>query len=165
MRNVLCVRACTTSCTLSITRPHTHTRTQIHTQKHAHTFYRIRSVRTHENSALCTFAGSRTAPQSVWSCCRRSVDVVLMPPKPLESVSTALDPTTSLLSSASSSGLKPEQQILATQPRQSSVMNALQGSPEAGGSAGPRPGYIPLTMLIDFIIQRTYHDLTVLAEL
>jgi hypothetical protein len=26
-------------------------------------------------------------------------------------------------------------------------------------------GSIPLSMLIDFIVQRTYHDLTVLAEL
>lgn len=30
---------------------------------------------------------------------------------------------------------------------------------------GPRGGSISLSMLIDFIIQRTYHDLTVLAEL
>lgn len=30
---------------------------------------------------------------------------------------------------------------------------------------GPRGGSISLAMLIDFIIQRTYHDLTVLAEL
>lgn len=29
----------------------------------------------------------------------------------------------------------------------------------------PRGGSISLSMLIDFIIQRTYHDLTVLAEL
>lgn len=29
----------------------------------------------------------------------------------------------------------------------------------------PRGGSISLGMLIDFIIQRTYHDLTVLAEL
>lgn len=30
---------------------------------------------------------------------------------------------------------------------------------------GPRGGSISLAMLIDFIIQRTYHELTVLAEL
>lgn len=30
---------------------------------------------------------------------------------------------------------------------------------------GPRAGTISMAMLIDFIIQRTYHDLTVLAEL
>lgn len=33
------------------------------------------------------------------------------------------------------------------------------------GQEGPRCGSISLSMLIDFIIQRTYHDLTVLAEL
>ncbi|KAG4074048.1 hypothetical protein HA402_014253 [Bradysia odoriphaga] len=33
------------------------------------------------------------------------------------------------------------------------------------GQEGPRGGSISLSMLIDFIIQRTYHDLTVLAEL
>lgn len=41
------------------------------------------------------------------------------------------------------------------------MMSALQPVAEAG----PRPGYIPLTTMIEFIIQRTYHDLTVLAEL
>lgn len=41
------------------------------------------------------------------------------------------------------------------------MMSALQPVVEAG----PRPGYIPLTTMIEFIIQRTYHDLTVLAEL
>lgn len=30
---------------------------------------------------------------------------------------------------------------------------------------GPDRGSISLAMLIDFIVQRTYHDLTVLAEL
>lgn len=34
-------------------------------------------------------------------------------------------------------------------------------APEGGG----RPGSISLAILIDFIIQRTYHELSVLAEL
>lgn len=34
-----------------------------------------------------------------------------------------------------------------------------------GQQEGPRGGSISLGMLFDFIIQRTYHDLTVLAEL
>lgn len=38
-----------------------------------------------------------------------------------------------------------------------------------GGFSGPqegnRGGSISLAMLIDFIVQRTYHELTVLAEL
>ena len=29
----------------------------------------------------------------------------------------------------------------------------------------PMPGTIPLSQLIDFIVQKTYHDLTVLSEL
>lgn len=33
------------------------------------------------------------------------------------------------------------------------------------GQDGARGGSISLAMLIDFIIQRTYHELTVLAEL
>lgn len=33
------------------------------------------------------------------------------------------------------------------------------------GQEGARGGSISLAMLIDFIIQRTYHELTVLAEL
>lgn len=33
------------------------------------------------------------------------------------------------------------------------------------GHEGQRGGSISLAVLIDFIIQRTYHDLTVLAEL
>lgn len=47
------------------------------------------------------------------------------------------------------------------QQQQQLMMSALQPVAEAG----PRPGYIPLTTMIEFIIQRTYHDLTVLAEL
>lgn len=35
----------------------------------------------------------------------------------------------------------------------------------ANGQEGNRQGSISLGVLIDFIIQRTYHDLTVLAEL
>lgn len=35
----------------------------------------------------------------------------------------------------------------------------------AGPNEGARGGTISLGMLIDFIIQRTYHELTVLAEL
>jgi hypothetical protein len=33
------------------------------------------------------------------------------------------------------------------------------------GQEGSRGGSISLAMLIDFIVQRTYHELTVLAEL
>lgn len=35
----------------------------------------------------------------------------------------------------------------------------------ANGQDGSRQGSISLGVLIDFIVQRTYHDLTVLAEL
>lgn len=41
-----------------------------------------------------------------------------------------------------------------------SALVAYQGDPAAN-----RQGSISLGVLIDFIIQRTYHDLTVLAEL
>lgn len=34
-----------------------------------------------------------------------------------------------------------------------------------GAQEGNRGGQISLAMLIDFIVQRTYHELTVLAEL
>lgn len=45
------------------------------------------------------------------------------------------------------------------------VQNAATA--EAGGftNEAARGGTISLAMLIDFIIQRTYHELTVLAEL
>lgn len=73
-----------------------------------------------------------------------------MSPQPLETVTSAV---------GSSPGLQHFQQQ--QQQQQLVMMSALQPPPEAG----PRPGTIPLTMLIEFIIQRTYHDLTVLAEL
>lgn len=46
-----------------------------------------------------------------------------------------------------------------------SVQNA--GATDAAGfpNESARGGTISLAMLIDFIIQRTYHELTVLAEL
>lgn len=46
-----------------------------------------------------------------------------------------------------------------------SVQNAAAN--DAGGfpNEAARGGTISLAMLIDFIIQRTYHELTVLAEL
>lgn len=44
-------------------------------------------------------------------------------------------------------------------------MAGLGPSDGAGPGVGPGGGSIPLATLIDFIIQRTYHDLTVLAEL
>lgn len=42
--------------------------------------------------------------------------------------------------------------------------NMVQGG-FGGPQEGNRGGQISLAMLIDFIIQRTYHELTVLAEL
>lgn len=47
-----------------------------------------------------------------------------------------------------------------------SVQNAA-ATTDAGGfpTEAARGGTISLAMLIDFIIQRTYHELTVLAEL
>lgn len=49
-------------------------------------------------------------------------------------------------------------------------LESLQGGPctammPTGMESAPRGGSISLSMLIDFIIQRTYHELTVLAEL
>ena len=49
----------------------------------------------------------------------------------------------------------------------------LEGAPMGGGAmapagqAGGAPpgGSIPLNVLMDFILQRTYHELTILAEL
>ena len=41
---------------------------------------------------------------------------------------------------------------------------AVMATPTAAPS-GPGAGTIPLSNLIDFIIQRTYHELTVLSEL
>lgn len=49
-----------------------------------------------------------------------------------------------------------------------SVQNAATTDAAAGGgftNEAARGGTISLAMLIDFIIQRTYHELTVLAEL
>lgn len=47
--------------------------------------------------------------------------------------------------------------------------NPITNSVSQGGLSGPqegnRGGLISLAMLIDFIVQRTYHELTVLAEL
>lgn len=43
-----------------------------------------------------------------------------------------------------------------------SALVSYQGDPAAQAN---RQGSISLGILIDFIIQRTYHDLTVLAEL
>lgn len=58
---------------------------------------------------------------------------------------------------------------MAPQPLES-VQNSMAMAnfiPQAqeGQAQGPRGGSISLAMLIDFIIQRTYNDLTVLAEL
>lgn len=44
-------------------------------------------------------------------------------------------------------------------------LNAPVASFIPSGQEGNRGGSISLGVLIDFIIQRTYHDLTVLAEL
>ncbi|XP_013410599.1 mediator of RNA polymerase II transcription subunit 14 [Lingula anatina] len=48
-------------------------------------------------------------------------------------------------------------------------MPPIEGQPPGPGGAGalaqPGPGTIPLATLIDFILQRTYHELSVLSEL
>lgn len=41
----------------------------------------------------------------------------------------------------------------------------LEGCGPVSEGGGARGGSISLSMLIDFIVQRTYHELTVLAEL
>lgn len=49
---------------------------------------------------------------------------------------------------------------------QAPVTNAVAQSGMAGPpQEGNRGGMMSLAMLIDFIVQRTYHELTVLAEL
>lgn len=42
---------------------------------------------------------------------------------------------------------------------------ALEGCGAVSEGGGARGGSISLAVLIDFIVQRTYHELTVLAEL
>lgn len=56
---------------------------------------------------------------------------------------------------------------MAPQPLES-VQNSMAVAtfaPPAQQQEGPRGGSISLGMLIDFIIQRTYHELSVLSEL
>lgn len=48
---------------------------------------------------------------------------------------------------------------------QNPVANAVAQGGLGGPQEGNRGGMISLAMLIDFIVQRTYHELTVLAEL
>ncbi|XP_074034115.1 mediator complex subunit 14 isoform X2 [Leptinotarsa decemlineata] len=48
---------------------------------------------------------------------------------------------------------------------QTPVANAVAQTSLAGPQEGNRGGMMSLAMLIDFIVQRTYHELTVLAEL
>lgn len=49
---------------------------------------------------------------------------------------------------------------------QTPVANVMaQSNLGGGGQDGIRPGSISLMVLIDFIVQRTYNELTVLAEL
>lgn len=48
---------------------------------------------------------------------------------------------------------------------QTPVSNTVAQGAIAGPQEGNRGGMMPLAMLIDFIVQRTYHELTVLAEL
>lgn len=50
-------------------------------------------------------------------------------------------------------------------PAPQPLEQGLAGYLPQGQEGGPRMNTISLTVLIDFIIQRTYHDLTVLAEL
>lgn len=42
---------------------------------------------------------------------------------------------------------------------------AIEGCTQGAEGGGPRGGSISLGLLIDFIVQRTYDELTVLAEL
>lgn len=51
------------------------------------------------------------------------------------------------------------------QPLESVQSTAAAAFVQANEAQAPRGGTISLGMLIDFIIQRTYHELTVLAEL
>lgn len=48
---------------------------------------------------------------------------------------------------------------------QTPVANSVGQGAMGGPQEGNRGGMMSLAMLIDFIIQRTYHELTVLAEL
>lgn len=48
---------------------------------------------------------------------------------------------------------------------QTPVSNAVTQNNIAGPQEGNRGGMMSLALLIDFIVQRTYHELTVLAEL
>lgn len=48
---------------------------------------------------------------------------------------------------------------------QTPVANSIAQSGIGGPQEGNRGGSISLAMLIEFIVQRTYHELTVLAEL
>lgn len=48
---------------------------------------------------------------------------------------------------------------------QTPVSNTVSQAGISGPQEGNRGGLISLAMLIDFIVQRTYHELTVLAEL
>lgn len=48
---------------------------------------------------------------------------------------------------------------------QTPVSNSVSQGGLGGPQEGNRGGSISLAVLIDFIVQRTYHELTVLAEL
>lgn len=48
---------------------------------------------------------------------------------------------------------------------QTPVVNTMAQGSLGNPPEGNRGGSISLAMLIDFIVQRTYHELTVLAEL
>lgn len=50
-------------------------------------------------------------------------------------------------------------------PQPLESVQSTTGANFVPNNEAPRSGTISLGMLIDFIIQRTYHDLTVLAEL
>lgn len=56
-------------------------------------------------------------------------------------------------------------QKMPPQPLESVQSTAVAAFAQANEAQAPRGGTISLGMLIDFIIQRTYHELTVLAEL
>lgn len=56
-------------------------------------------------------------------------------------------------------------QKMPPQPLESVQNLAAAALTQANEAQAPRGGTISLGMLIDFIIQRTYHELTVLAEL
>ncbi len=61
--------------------------------------------------------------------------------------------------------MAPVEQQAIVQVGQGQMMPGPTPSVMHGASGVANPGTIPLSTLIDYIIQRTYHDLNVLSEL